>query len=252
MTTSTGTAGVRVRGAGRAFGDRYVLSGLDLDIAPGEFVALIGKSGSGKSTLLRAIGGLDAQATGDFEVPARHAIVFQEHRLLPWSRVWRNVTLGLTGGGLRAKAIRALDEVGLADRADAWPVTLSGGESQRVALARALVRTKELDGKVIATRTGSYIHRYLLGALQDLNVTPKQIVHVYSTDTEAALEKKSVDAAAVPANYALTFQAKGYPLLELASNGSHRERGRRPDRVVRRVESSTGSPDRGSRAAGLA
>ena len=75
----------------------------------------------------------------------------------------------------------------------------------------------ELEGKVIATQTGSYIHRYLLGVLADLKITPKQIVHVYSTDTEAALEKRSVDAAAVPANYALLFQRKGYPLLELAS-----------------------------------
>jgi NitT/TauT family transport system substrate-binding protein/sulfonate transport system substrate-binding protein len=90
---------------------------------------------------------------------------------------------------------------------DAGIVTVKGGVSSLA----------ELEGKVIATQKGSYIHRYLLGALKDLGVTPKQIAHVYSTDTQAALEKKSVDAAAVPANYALTFQAKGYPLLELAS-----------------------------------
>ncbi len=90
---------------------------------------------------------------------------------------------------------------------DAGIVTVKGG----------VAALHELDGKVIATQTGSYIHRYLLGALADLRITPKQIVHVYSTDTEAALEKHSVDAAAVPANYALLFQGKGYPLLELAS-----------------------------------
>jgi NitT/TauT family transport system substrate-binding protein/sulfonate transport system substrate-binding protein len=90
---------------------------------------------------------------------------------------------------------------------DAGIVTVKGGVSA----------LHELDGKVIATQTGSYIHRYLLGALADLKITPKKIVHVYSTDTEAALEKNSVDAAAVPANYALLFQGKGYPLLELAS-----------------------------------
>jgi NitT/TauT family transport system substrate-binding protein/sulfonate transport system substrate-binding protein len=90
---------------------------------------------------------------------------------------------------------------------DAGIVTVKGG----------VASLRELEGKVIATQTGSYIHRYLLGALADLKVTPKQIVHVYSTDTEAALEKRSVDAAAVPANYALFFQGKGYPLLELAS-----------------------------------
>ena len=142
--TATITEGVRVRRAGRRFGDRVVLHDVDLDIAAGEFVALIGTSGSGKSTLLRGIAGLDREATGDVTVPDRHAIVFQEHRLLPWSRVWRNVTLGLTGADLRGRALRALTEVGLAARADAWPRTLSGGESQRVALARALVRTPEL------------------------------------------------------------------------------------------------------------
>jgi ABC-type nitrate/sulfonate/bicarbonate transport system substrate-binding protein len=90
---------------------------------------------------------------------------------------------------------------------DAGIVTVKGGVGS----------LRELEGKVIATQTGSYIHRYLLGALADLKITPKQIVHVYGTDTEAALEKKSVDAAAVPANYALLFQGRGYPLLELAS-----------------------------------
>jgi sulfonate transport system ATP-binding protein len=142
--TTTGIRTVRVRGAGRSFGGRTVLHDVDLDIAAGEFVALIGRSGSGKSTLLRAIAGLDPGATGDYRVPDRHAIVFQEHRLLPWSRVWRNVTLGLPGPGLRQRALRALDEVGLAARADAYPGTLSGGESQRVALARALARTPGL------------------------------------------------------------------------------------------------------------
>nr|WP_241562188.1 ABC transporter ATP-binding protein [Streptomyces hoynatensis] len=135
---------MRVRGLRRSFGTRRVLDDLELDIAPGEFVALLGPSGSGKSTLLRAIGGLDPEVEGHIDVPERTAVVFQEHRLLPWERVWRNVTLGLRGGDLRARAVAALDEVGLAERADAWPATLSGGESQRVALARALVRTPRL------------------------------------------------------------------------------------------------------------
>jgi ABC-type nitrate/sulfonate/bicarbonate transport system substrate-binding protein len=90
---------------------------------------------------------------------------------------------------------------------DAGIVTVKGGVGALSAL----------DGKTIATQKGSYIHRYLLGLVADLGIKPKQIVHVYATDTEAALEKKNVDAAAVPANYAYAFQAKGYPLLELAS-----------------------------------
>ncbi|GGJ70590.1 ABC transporter ATP-binding protein [Streptomyces brasiliensis] len=136
--------GVRVRGLSRGFDGRAVLENLDLDIAPGEFVALLGPSGSGKSTLLRAVGGLDGDPDGRIAVPERVATVFQEHRLLPWERVWKNVTLGLGGGLLRERAVAALGEVGLADRADAWPGTLSGGEAQRVALGRALVRTPQL------------------------------------------------------------------------------------------------------------
>jgi sulfonate transport system ATP-binding protein len=77
-------------------------------------------------------------------VPDRRAVVFQEPRLLPWKKVWRNVSLGLRHGDPRARASAALGELGLAHRLDAWPLTLSGGEAQRVALARALVRDPKL------------------------------------------------------------------------------------------------------------
>jgi sulfonate transport system ATP-binding protein len=128
----------------RRYGERVVLDGLDLEIERGEFVALLGKSGGGKTTLLRALAGLDPVDGGSLAVPDRRTVVFQEHRLLPWWRVWRNVAIGLPKATARAKAQSALEEVGLADHADAWPVTLSGGEAQRVALARALVREPEL------------------------------------------------------------------------------------------------------------
>ena len=134
----------RVRGLTRDFGERRILDRLDLDIAPGEFVALIGRSGTGKSTLLRALAGLDRAVTGELEVTGTAAVAFQEPRLIPWRRVSDNVRLGLRPAGPaaepRAIARGALDEVGLTGRADAWPLTLSGGEAQRVALARALVR----------------------------------------------------------------------------------------------------------------
>jgi sulfonate transport system ATP-binding protein len=131
-----------LRAIRRGFGGREVLRGVDLAIAPGEFVVLLGRSGCGKSTLLRIAGELDRGAVGDVAVTSDQATVFQDARLLPWRRVWRNVVIGLNGSrdALRARALTALAEVGLTDRADAWPRTLSGGEAQRVALARALVR----------------------------------------------------------------------------------------------------------------
>jgi sulfonate transport system ATP-binding protein len=133
-----------VRGLSRAFGGRVVLDGVDLDIAPGEFVAMLGVSGTGKSTLLRALAGLDREVTGELSVPGPVAVAFQEPRLLPWRRVLANVALGLRVPDAGAAAGRALEEVGLTERADAWPLTLSGGEAQRAALARALVREPSL------------------------------------------------------------------------------------------------------------
>lgn len=137
-----GDGAVRVRGLTRAFDGRTVLDRLDLDLQPGSFTALLGRSGSGKTTLLRTLAGLDPAPVGVVAVPCPAAVVFQEPRLLPWAPVWQNVVLGLDAGRPRAEA--ALREVGLAQHADAWPLTLSGGEAQRVALARALVRAPRL------------------------------------------------------------------------------------------------------------
>jgi sulfonate transport system ATP-binding protein len=146
MGTSTVSFVVRMRDVRRAFGQRVVLGGIDLDVRPGEFVAMLGPSGSGKSTLLRVLADLDPHATGEIVVPTRRSVVFQEPRLLPWKRVGRNVSLGLecSPRAARRRALIALEEVGLGGRSDAWPATLSGGEAQRVALARSLVRDPEL------------------------------------------------------------------------------------------------------------
>ena len=135
---------VEVRGFERRFGDVAVLHGLDLRIEQGEFVALLGRSGSGKTTLLRTLAGLDPADEQQVRTPSARAVVFQEPRLLPWKRVWRNVTLGLPRADARARAEAALREVGLSERVGVWPSTLSGGEAQRVALARALVREPRL------------------------------------------------------------------------------------------------------------
>ncbi|MEU7322798.1 ABC transporter ATP-binding protein [Streptomyces griseoviridis] len=139
----TGQA-VHVEGLTRSFDGRAVIDGLRLDVRAGEFVALLGRSGCGKSTLLRILAGLDRDIRGTVLVPRRKAVVFQAPRLMPWKKVWRNVVLGLPGKPERAVAERALEEVGLAQRSDAWPRTLSGGEAQRAALARALVREPDL------------------------------------------------------------------------------------------------------------
>ncbi|SEH03375.1 sulfonate transport system ATP-binding protein [Nonomuraea solani] len=141
---------IRVEGLTRVYGTRTVLDRLDLELAPGEFVALLGRSGSGKSTLLRALAGLDSDVAGDgtLQVPAQVSVVFQDARLLPWQRVLPNVVLGLTGltglNGAERRGLDSLAEVGLAGRERAWPNELSGGEQQRVALARSLVREPAL------------------------------------------------------------------------------------------------------------
>ena len=140
----TTTTSVDVRNVRRQFGDRVVLDDLSLTIGESEFVVLLGPSGCGKSTLLRLLGGLDRPDAGTVRVPKARAIVFQNDRLLPWQRVLRNVTIGLYEAGADERALAVLAEVGLKDRARAWPKTLSGGEAQRVSLARALVSDPDL------------------------------------------------------------------------------------------------------------
>ncbi|UVE18011.1 aliphatic sulfonates ABC transporter ATP-binding protein [Pseudomonas sp. LS44] len=138
-------------GIGKHFGERQVLSDIDLHIPAGQFVAVVGRSGCGKSTLLRLLAGLDQPSDGALLAgngplaAAREDIrlMFQDARLLPWKRVIDNVGLGLSGDW-RAKAREALEAVGLADRAHEWPAALSGGQKQRVALARALIHRPRL------------------------------------------------------------------------------------------------------------
>ncbi|GEL94144.1 ABC transporter ATP-binding protein [Cellulomonas composti] len=132
--------GAHVDGVTKSFDGRRVLDGVRLDVAPGEFVALLGASGSGKTTLLRILAGLEDHDEGTVSTPRERTVVFQEPRLVAAKRVLDNVRLGLRGRESAAAASAALAEVGLAGRERAWPTTLSGGEAQRVALARALVR----------------------------------------------------------------------------------------------------------------
>lgn len=145
--------GLRARGLRKSFGGLEVLKGVDLDIPPGQFLAVVGRSGCGKSTLLRIVAGLDEATGGSLSVigaaaQERPRIMFQEPRLLPWARVLDNVEVGLPSETerrvARDRATEALKAVGLAEKAGEWPAVLSGGQKQRVALARALVSRPRL------------------------------------------------------------------------------------------------------------
>ena len=138
-----------LRDVNKWYGHHHVLTDVSLSIGKGEIVALIGRSGSGKSTVLRVLAGLSKDHTGETTVAGSPALAFQEPRLFPWRDVRTNVVYGLNRSKLGrqdagARADAALSDVGLADRANVWPSTLSGGQAQRVSLARALVAEPEL------------------------------------------------------------------------------------------------------------
>jgi sulfonate transport system ATP-binding protein len=144
----TDTAG-ELRHVDKWYGGHHVLVDVSVRIGRGEIVALIGRSGSGKSTVLRVLSGLSTDHTGERLVAGAPALAFQEPRLFPWRDVRTNVVYGLTRSRLSKseaviRADRALADVGLTERADVWPLTLSGGQAQRVSLARALVAEPEL------------------------------------------------------------------------------------------------------------
>jgi len=151
MNESRLGARVSLQAVDKCFGERRVLKDLSLDVAPGEFVTIVGRSGSGKSTLLRLLCGLDIQTEGTLTIRDESEralddgvrVVFQEHRLLPWRSVLANVMLNLPQSG-RARALDVLAQVGLKERADDYPGVLSGGQRQRVALARALVHAPKM------------------------------------------------------------------------------------------------------------
>ncbi|WP_072803579.1 ABC transporter ATP-binding protein [Rhodococcoides yunnanense] len=129
----------------KSYGTRKIFDGIDLSIRKGEFVALLGASGSGKTTLLRVLLGLEKIDSGDGSVSVPRSVVFQEPRLVPSQKVWRNVNLGVARADRsKERAVEALGEVSLDRHVDVWPATLSGGEAQRVALARALIREPRL------------------------------------------------------------------------------------------------------------
>lgn len=149
----SGTVVLRLRDVSKTFGAHYALRGFDLDLVEGEFLTLIGPSGCGKSTALRLIAGLTRPSGGEISraqgAAAPIGFVFQQPTLMPWANVQANVFLPLRLAGVpwrtaRIRVREALDRVGLADRAQAYPAELSGGMAMRVSIARALVRAPRL------------------------------------------------------------------------------------------------------------
>lgn len=151
---------IQVKSVSHWFGSEsdplQVIEDIDLEVPPGEFVALLGPSGCGKSTLLRLVAGLEPATAGSITQDAAsiarpdpsRIVVFQDPTLYPWRTVRDNVALGLQARGvLKTQGHRideALERVGLSDFAKAFPHQLSGGMAQRVALARALVNDPRL------------------------------------------------------------------------------------------------------------
>ena len=186
-----------------------VLHGLDLDIAQGDFVALMGPSGSGKTTLLNLIGGLDTPSGGEITVDGQRidamrggrlahwrsqnvGYVFQFYNLMPMLSAQRNVELPLllthlSGAQRKRNAAIALELVGLADRKSHKPNELSGGQQQRVAIARAIVSDPTL---LICDEPTGDLDRHsaeeILGLLQTLNREHGKTIVMVTHDPKAA------------------------------------------------------------------
>lgn len=199
-------AQVRLRGVGRSYptpeGAFHALTGVDLELGPGEVVAVVGASGSGKSTLLHSIAGIDRPTAGELWVAGvalheldedtltafrgRHVgIVFQFFQLLPTLTALENLTVAMDFVGAiparqrHARALDLLQRVGVRDQADKLPAALSGGQQQRVAIARALANDPAL---IVADEpTGnldSRTARQVMALLADLGKLGKTVLVV--------------------------------------------------------------------------
>jgi sulfonate transport system ATP-binding protein len=198
-----------------------VLHEVDIEIEPGEVVALLGSSGSGKSTLLRLVAGLDRPTDGRIEIDGkavdgidpRCAVVFQEPRLLPWRSLAANVAFGLPPGTARAKGTAAVQHwlhvVGLHKFGSHYPRQVSGGMAQRAGLARALARRPSvllLDEPLAALDALTRLR------MQDLLDTVQQ-----EAGTTTLLVTHDVDEAAILADRVLILRADATGAASIAA-----------------------------------
>ena len=200
----------------------YALCGANLEVRPGEIVALFGKSGSGKTTLLNLIAGIDRPTRGRVEVDGRdiHALgerertrwrrknlgfVFQFFNLLPTLTAFENVFLSLELAGRpdRALVSQALRDLGLDGLGDRYPHELSGGEQQRVAVARAVVKSPRLiladepTGN-LDTQTGGHVLELLSAQCRKLGAAMIVASHAPSSERQADRVLRIVDGVLLP------------------------------------------------------
>lgn len=165
MSANQENALIQVRNLGKSFGDLKVLQGISVDIHQGDVVCVIGPSGSGKSTFLRCLNRLEEATEGSIFFDGEDIVdsktdidkhrqkmgmVFQQFNLFPHMTILKNMTLapvklqGVAQAQAEQEALKLLERVGLADRANAYPAQLSGGQKQRIAIVRALMMKPEV------------------------------------------------------------------------------------------------------------
>lgn len=212
----TERGGVRLAGVTKTYGAGeaavHALRGVDLDVAPGELVAILGASGSGKTTLLNVIGGIETADAGTVvvagqDISSRHprelgafrrdhvGFVFQFFNLIPSLTAQENVevVVELTGRGERARVPELLAAVGLSDRAGHFPAQLSGGQQQRVSIARALVTDPDLlladePTGALDVATG----RSVLELLQQTSRAGRGVIMVTHNEVAAAIADRVI------------------------------------------------------------
>ena len=194
----------------------HALRGIDLEVARGEFVALVGPSGSGKSTLMAILGCLDSPSAGSYALDGQSVegltgsalarirnekvgFVFQTYNLLPKATVARNVELpmlyaGIGGRERRERSLALLERVGIPEKANRLPAELSGGQRQRVAIARALANGPALlladePTGALDSKTGAEV----LGLFQELHRQGNTVVLVTHDPAIAALASRRVE-----------------------------------------------------------